>query len=141
MTLVKQIEGEWRPVAGVQTLARMVNTCVVTYHDGRTAELPCDPYPVEEVLDMGKVEQLVAEGLWDAAALEPYGLRVAGFQGVPAGKQRVGEPRYVEHGDEVVEEWDLEDIPPPPPEPTPVEKLAALGLSIDDLRSLLGGAE
>lgn len=141
MTLVKQIEGEWRPLAGVQTLSRMVDTCAVSYHDGRTAELPCDPYPVEEVLDMSKVGALVQEGLWDASALEPYGLRVAGFQGLPAGKQRVGEPRYVERGDEVVEEWDLEDIPPPPPEPTPSEKLAALGLSIDDLRSLLGAAE
>jgi hypothetical protein len=29
-------------------------------------------------------------------------------------------------------------LPQPPPEPTPQAKLAALGLSVDDLRELLG---
>lgn len=73
------------------------------------------------------------------AELQPYGLRLAGYQGLPQGKQRVGAPRYVERGGEVIEEWDLEDIPPPPPEPTPAERLASLGFTVDDLKALLGG--
>lgn len=139
MTLVKQLDGEWRPLGGVQALTRMVDTCVVTYHDGRQQQLPCDPYPIEENVDLGKVEQLLADGVWGDVELQPYGLRLAGYQGLPQGKQRVGEPRYIERKGEIVEEWDLEDIPPPPPEPTPAEKLASLGLSVDDLKALLGG--
>lgn len=138
MTLVQQIDGVWMPIRGVQTLERMVATCTVTYHDGRQTEVACDPYPIAETLDLGKVEQLLADGLWGADDLAPYGLHIAGKQDVPAGKQRAGEPRYVEHNGEVVEEWELEDIPPPPADPTPTEKLAALGLSVEDLKELLG---
>lgn len=141
MTIVHQIDGTWAPIDGVQTLMRMVATCTVTYHDGRQLEVACEPYPVAETLDLGKVEQLIADGLWGDADLAPYALRVAGSQAVPAGKQRVGEPRYVERGEEVIKEWELEDVAPPPPEPTPAEKLAALGLSVEDLKSLIGAPE
>jgi len=138
MTLVHQVDGAWTPIHGAQTRERMVATCTVTYHDGRQTEMACDPYPVAETLDLGKVEQLVAEGLWGADELQAYGLHIAGKQDVPAGKQRAGEPRYVERKGTIIEEWELEDIPPPPADPTPTEKLAALGLSVADLKHLLG---
>lgn len=138
MTLVHQVDGAWTPIHGVQTLARRVATCTVTYHDGRRTEMPCEPYPVAETLDLGKVEQLVAEGLWGADKLQAYGLRRAMAEDVPDDKRRVGAPRYVERKGEIVEEWALEQIPPPPADPTPTEKLAALGLSVADLKQLLG---
>ncbi|OEO32760.1 hypothetical protein VW23_009950 [Devosia insulae DS-56] len=137
MTLVHQVDGAWTPIHGVQTLERMVATCSVTYHDGRQTEMPCEPYPVEEVLDLGKVEQLLAEGSWGAEELARFGLRRARGVDVPEGKQRVGQPRYVERKGEVVEEWALEEVAPPAADPTPAEKLAAWGLSVDDLKQLL----
>lgn len=137
MTLVRQVDGAWVPIGGVQTLERMVATCTVTYHDGRQAEAPCDPYPVAEMLDLAKVQALVARGVWSAADLEPYGLRAVVVQDVPEGKRRIGDPSYVERDGEVIEEWVLEDVPPPPPDPTPAEKIAALGLTRDDLKALL----
>ncbi|CAN7691062.1 hypothetical protein ASC89_27260 [Devosia sp. Root413D1] len=140
MTLVHQVDGAWTPIHGVQTLERMVATCTVTYHDGRQAEMSCEPYPVAETLDLGKVEQLVAEGLWGVEELQAYGLRPAMAVDVPEGKQRVGEPRYVERKNEVVEEWTLEQIPAPAADPTPAEKLAALGLTVEDLRALFSVA-
>ncbi len=138
MTLVHQVDGGWVPIHGVQILERMVATCTVTYHDGRQTEVACEPYPVAETLDLGKVEQLVADGRWGGAELEPYGLRIARAAEIPEDKQRVGEPRYVELKGEIVEEWALEDIPPPPAQPTPAEKLALVGLSVSDLKVLLG---
>jgi len=137
MTLVHQVDGTWASISGVQNLERMVATFTVSYHDGRQVEMSCDPYPVAETLDLGKVEQLLAEGRWGATELQAYGLRIATLQDVPTGKHRVGSPRYVERDDQVVEEWDLEDITPRGPEPTPAEKLAALGLSVEGLRELL----
>lgn len=138
MTLVHRIDGAWTPIHGVQTLERLVATCTVTYHDGRQAELPCDPYPVAETLDLAKVEQLLADHLWGAAELAQYGLRVAGLQDVPEGKRRIGDAHYVERQGEIMAEWELEDAPPPEPEPTPAAKLAALGLNVGDLKQLLG---
>jgi hypothetical protein len=141
MTIVRQIDGAWTPIRGVQTLKRMVATCTVSYHDGRQLEQACDPYPVAETLDLGKVEQLLAAGLWGAAELAPYGLRVTHAEGLPEGRQRVGEPRYVEREGEIIEEWTLEEVPMPTPAPTAAEKLAALGLTAEELKQLLGSAE
>lgn len=142
MTLVHKVDGTWTPIRGVQTLTRMVATCTVTYHDGRQVEMVCDPYPVAETLDLGKVEQLIADGLWNATELAPYGLRITRAQEIPEGKRRLGGPYYVERkGVAIVEEWALEDIPPPPVDPTPAEKLAALGLSVEELKELLEAAE
>ncbi len=63
---------------------------------------------------------------------------------VPAGKQVSGEKTlaYDPATDKAVESAPLEDVPPPPPEPTPAEKLAGLaadyGLTVDDLKAELG---
>lgn len=141
MTIVHQIDGAWAPIHGVQTLTRMVATCTVTYHDGRRLEVACEPYPVAETLDIGKVEQLIAEGHWGDDDLAPYGLRTARAEEVPEGQQRVGSPSYVERDGEIFERWETEKIPSPQADPTAAERLAALGLSVDDLKQLLGAAE
>lgn len=55
----------------------------------------------------------------------------------PEGKQRVGAPVYTIEDGQVIESYDLEDIPEPPPEPTRAEKFEALaalaGLTPEDL--------
>ena len=52
----------------------------------------------------------------------------------PEGKQRVGSPAYSYDGSAVTESYEVEDIPAL----TPAEKLAAAGLTVDDLKALLG---
>ena len=57
------------------------------------------------------------------------------------GKRHVGAARYAYDGKQVVEEIDVEDEPPPAPEPSREEKfnrmLRVHGLTADDVRSIL----
>ena len=139
MTIVRKIDGAWQPVAGVVTLARMVASRVVIYHDGRREEEACEPYPVAEDIDIGKAERLLADGVWSDYDLGAYGLRAALPFAVPDGQRVVGEPAYIESKGAVREVFEVEDIPPPPPPPTPADRLAAAGLTVDELRALLAG--
>lgn len=143
MTIVLKVDGVWQALHGVQklTATMAVKTQIDEYGDGRreVREVECEPYEVERELDMGRIAVLVADGVWSEVDLAPLGLKVAAPFTPDPSKQRVGGARYVERDGEVVEEYDQEDIPPPPPEPTPAEKLASLGLSVDDLKALLGG--
>lgn len=140
MTIVRKIDGAWQPVAGVVTLARMVASRVVIYHDGRREEEACEPYPVAEEIDIGKAERLLADGVWSDADLAAYGLRAALPFAVPDGQRVIGEPAYVESKGAVREVFEVEDIPPPPPAPTPVEKLAVAGLTVEDFDVLFADA-
>ena len=117
MTLVRKIDGAWQAVRGVVTLERMVSTRTVNYEDGRSEQEDCEPYPVSFQLDMGKVERLVRDGVWSADDLAAYGLAKVEPFAVPEGKQRIGEPSYVEADGVVSEVYELEDLPPPPPPP------------------------
>lgn len=134
MTLVRKIDGVWLPVRGVVTLDRMVSTRIVNYADGRSEEEACEPYPVPFQLDVGKAERLVQQGTWSAEEIGAYGLLVAVPFSVPEGKQRVGHPSYVEGQGVVSEVYEVEDLPP---SPTPAEKLAAAGLTVEELKALL----
>ena len=140
MTIVHNSNGSWQRASGVLTLKRMVSTRTVTYADGRQEQEDCTPYPVDETVDLGKIERLVADGVWGDKELTTYGLKVAVPFIVPEGKQRIGDPHYVESNGVVNEEYDVEDIPPPPPPPPPPtaeQKLAALGLTREELRTLV----
>ena len=138
MILVHKIDGAWQPLTGTVVLTRMVDTFTARFADGREEARDCDPYPVETApLAAGRIVALVAEGVWGTEELAAYGLKVAEPFVAPEGKQRAGASLYVEKKGTVVEVYDVEDIPPPPPEPTAADKLAALGLTKDDLRALL----
>lgn len=141
MTLVRKIDGEWQPQSGVVTIEKMIDTRTIHYADGRTEEEQCEPYPVPFVLNMAKVEELLASEVWTDDDLAPYGLQVAVPFEVPEGKQVVGQASYVEDDGIVSEVFDVEDIPPPPPPPTAEERLAAAGLTVEDLRALLAESE
>lgn len=141
MTLVRKVDGEWVAARGVLELDRLISTRTVIYADGRTEQEDCEPYPVPFTLDMAKVEQLAAEGAWDADALAAYGLALAVPFVAPEGTQTVGAASYFEADGVVSEVYDVEDIPPPPPPLTAAEKLAAAGLTVDELRALLAEAE
>lgn len=140
MTLVRKLDGAWVAARGVLELAKLVDTREVHYADGRVEQETCEPYPVPFVIDTAKVAAFVAEGTWSAEDLAEYGMIQAQPFEAPAGKQITGEPRYVEAKDAVSEVYDVEDIPPPT-DRTPAEKLAAAGLTVEDLRALLAGGE
>lgn len=141
MILVRKIDGAWQRWSEPGPVTQYVSIATLHYRDGRVAEIDTDPYPVEVMLDPGKVAQLLAEGVWTEADIEPYGARIAEPFTVPAGKVTTGAPRYVEKAGKVVEVYKVADAPPPPPEPTKAEKLAALlgerGLTLDDLKEAL----
>ena len=140
--IVRNIEGAWQRQVGVQLLPRTVATCTVMYADGRQEEQACEPYEVTEQVDISKVVSLLADGVWGEPELSEYGLSVAEPFEAPEGKQATGTPSYIEDGNGVVHEtYEVEDAPPPPPPPTPAEKLAAAGLTVDDLRALLAEPE
>lgn len=140
-TLVRKVDGAWEAVRGTITLTRMASTRAVTYQDGRTEEEACEPYPVPVVLDLNRVRQFLADGTWTEADIAPFGLVEAEPFEVPEGKQAIGAPSYVEADGVVCEVYELEDLPPPPAPPTAEERLAAAGLTVDELRALLGLAE
>ena len=119
MTIATKIDGAWVALAGIQTLARTA------------------PEAGEVQMDMGRVEALLAERIWTEADLAPFGLALAVPFAVPEGSRPVGPMRIVEIGGIPHEDFDLEEIEPPVP-PTPEERLAAAGLTVDDLRQLLG---
>jgi len=138
MTLVRKIDGVWQVWNGVnEPMARTTDKAMVHYADGRAEEVTVTPYETKELLTASAVENLVASGLWQAEDIAPFGLYVARPFEVPEGKQRVGVLRIVEIDGEPAEDYDVEDIPPPPVL-TPAEKLAQANLSVAELRELLG---
>lgn len=74
---------------------------------------------------------------WQGDADHPYKLLAITDFVVPDGKQISGEASYAVSGDAVVETFPVEDIPAPA-ELTPAEKLANAGLTVDELKTLLG---
>jgi hypothetical protein len=74
---------------------------------------------------------------WQGDADHPYRLLAITDFTVPDGKQIAGAATYAVNGDTVTETFPVEDIPAPP-DLTPAEKLANAGLTVADLKSLLG---
>lgn len=112
--IVRNVEGVWQRLAGIHTLTRMVETYIAKFADGTEEEMHCDPYPVEEVLNINTVARLLETGVWGDTELASYGLRVAIPFAVPEGEQIVGAASYGEVGDEIVETYTTEPIPPQP---------------------------
>lgn len=138
MTLVRKIDGAWQVFDGVnEPMARKTDKAMIHYADGRAEEVTVEPYETKELLTASVVESFIASGLWQAADIEPFGLKIAAPFVVPEGKRRAGPLRIVEIGGEPAEDYDVEDIPPEPV-PTAAEKLAQSGLTVAELRELLG---
>lgn len=96
----------------------------------------CEPYEIEE-----RAPTSIGAAFWknhtDEELADRKLYRVQPFA-IPDGKQKVGVATYRRVNGKIVEEYDVEDIPPPAPDPTPEEKLANAGLSeaeFDDLIS------
>lgn len=108
------------------------------YHDDRpdTEELiEVAPYPVQI-----KVSLAVAAA-WGDAERAGHGLYAVEDFVAPEGKRAVGSASYRRVKGKVVEEFDVEDLPPPPPEKTDEEKFERLasefGLTGDKLAELV----
>jgi hypothetical protein len=92
----------------------MVSTYTATWHDGRPPqEIECPPYPITAKLDVRKIDQLMADGVWSDEDLDRYGLKTVIPFAVPAGKQATGGARYVEEGGQVIELFDVIDVEQP----------------------------
>jgi hypothetical protein len=105
--LVRKIDGVWTEWNGHnEPMPKTVNTCVITYADGRSETEECEPYQVLVTLSAS------AMGGWSAEELAEFGLKRAVLFEVPTGKVAVGAVRYVEDGDSVRQVYDVEDAPP-----------------------------
>lgn len=139
MTLARKIDGTWQVWNGVnEPMTRTLTKANLVYADGRSEEIDVASYQASALLTAANVEGFLADGTWSEADLDPYGLKVAVPFTVPEGKRIAGALRLVEVNGTPHEDFDLEDIPPPPPPPTAEEKLAAAGLTVAELRQLLG---
>jgi hypothetical protein len=140
--IVRKIDDVWQEWHGDATIQQMVSTYNAVYDDGRTVETPCDPYPVNRNLNGDRVRELYDAGIWSLGEVIALGAKVAVPFVVPAGKQTVGAPSYVEADGVVQQNYDVEDIPPPPDPLTPEQKIEAMlgsyDLSVSELKRVLG---
>jgi len=79
-------------------------------------------------LDVGKISQLISEGIWSEIDYEPLGIRIAEPFVVPEGKQIKGNETFVEDGETIRQVFEIEDIPPPlvPSEVSPYQARVVL---------------
>lgn len=132
MTIVKKIDNVWTRVTDVVQLTQLISTAEVHYHDGRqreisVADLGEEPYEVGMApMSVGAIETLFLAGTWTQDDLDKYGLRYAAPFVAPEGKRIVGEPSYEEVEGEIVETYEVEDIPPPTPEDIPLNRIQFL---------------
>lgn len=133
MTYVRNTEGQWQRWDGQPAeFTKLTTEAVIRRHDGTEEITEVEPYEVRLTLALTP-----ALDLWSDEELAEVGLaRAVPFE-APEGKVAVGEPTYTEVEGQVIETYDIEDAPPPPPAPTPAEKLAAAGLTVEELRELL----
>ncbi len=126
----------------------MTRLALVRISDGAVVAAPIAPGDVVVLPGVGQVSPAMAG--WQGGGVISYGeagaiegpaqyrlVAVRDFA-VPDGKQISGAAAYSYDGTSVSEAFPTEDIPPPPAPPTPAERLAAAGLTVDDLNQLLG---
>lgn len=145
MTLVQKAEGGWEVLSGIVTLTEMATTATLHFRGERADEtVTVEPYAVQTApMDTRKIEQLIADGVWGADERGRYGIEVALPFAVPKGKRIVGTISVIDVKGAPVEHYEVEDIPPAPPEPSRSEKFEQMaetfGLSADDLAAELSG--
>lgn len=122
MTLVRKENKKWVRVSGTETLAD---------DEGNVA-----------ALDVAKIERLLADGVWTEEDIGRYGLARAEDFVPPEGERPIGLPTFVERSGKVFAEYETEIIPEPPSqeEMSVEQKLAAVGLTIEDIKSALKDA-
>lgn len=136
MKLVHEIEpGVFSPFPSGHPLFRQAatETLIVRREDGSETQVDrdCEPYPVE----VRPVEIALA---WPTAEREAAGLFEVDSFLAPEGRRAVGAPRYARVKGKVVEEYDLEDLPPPPSDAQKFDSFAAeFGMSGDRLAEII----
>jgi len=128
MAIVRKIDGVWILWTGVnEPFSQTVTTATLNYADGRQEPVEVPPYEIEVLLSAVRVDEMFPPeklALFDLARVVPFV--------VPEGKRRVGERRFEETGTPglVAEMFDVEDLPPAPPEPTPAERADRLAAQL-----------
>lgn len=143
--LVRKDSDTWVRWLGIATVGVTYTTYNASYADGRVVEVTCDPYVAERPVNGPVILGFYDQGIWSLEEIEAVGGKLAIPFEVPEGKQIVGEASYTEDGlGTVTETFAVEDIPPPPPEPTVEEKVAAMmnayGLTLAEFRDVLNTA-
>lgn len=134
--LARKVDDQWVPFTGSDNFEHMETSAQLTRMDGTTETITVDPYPVEVTLAANSALES-----WSDDELAVYGLaHVVPFV-PPEGKQITGDMRLVESNGVVSEDYDVEDIPAPPPPPTALDKLQGLGLTLGDLKELIAEAQ
>ena len=97
------------------------------------------PFAGEHNLSPSKIAIAIERGAWTAKELADRGLVACAPFVVPAGKQIIGAPRYVQLKDgSWVQQFDTQDLPPPQKEESPAARFEErTGITIEELKGLL----
>lgn len=140
--LVLKTDNVWHEWHDTRTVTQTANVYTALYADGRSVDMPCDPYPVTVSRNGDQVRSFYDQGIWALTEIEALGAKIAVPFVVPEGKQIVGEPTYEEANGVVSQIYQVEDIPPPPTPPTAREKIEAMlsdyNLTFAELKEELG---
>jgi hypothetical protein len=139
--IVRRVSGQWVEWNGPALVQQLVNTRTIVYQDGRRVDEECEPYPVEVQQNGNSIRNFYDQGIWSLAEVEAVGGKVAVPFPVPEGMQTVGSALYLEEAGEVYQFYNVEDIPLPPPDPTPEEKatnmLSNWGLTLAEFKAVM----
>lgn len=115
-----------------EPVPRTTNIATLVKQDGSATEMEVEPYQY-----MVSVPPEI-DGAWsDEELAESDLIRPVSFV-VPEDKQIVqGTQQFVWVGETLHEQWQVEDIPPPPPEPTLQEHLANMGIDFNELKAAI----
>ncbi len=114
-----------------EPLPHTATTAQVHRQDGTVVTVEVEPYTFDVRHPINIGDSWSDAELWAAGLAKPRAFEA------PEGKRTTGAPRY-ELGDGFVATvFDVEDIPPPPPPLTAEQKLAAAGLTREELRELI----
>lgn len=139
--------GVWERFHGEpRQITYMAKTVKVLKYDGSDPieDHPWDPYPVTVNVDPMKIAGFYNDGTWDDANLAKYGLVACVPFEEKDGYEIVSGPEYKKVGDRFMETYKTKKMPAQEPraEPetaalSPKEKLALIGLTREELRTLL----
>lgn len=124
--------------------SQTISTYTAVYADGRSVEVPCDPYPVPVQIVGDNIRGFYDQGIWTLEEIEAFGGKIAVPFAAPDGFRSTGSPFYTVDAETgvVSQQYAIEEIPPPPEPPTAEQKVADMlggyGISLEELKAVLG---
>lgn len=139
LILVVKSGDEWVRLIGAITVTRTVSTYTATYADGRVEpDQPCDPYEIIETINAFAVIDAVDKGVWTNDDLELRGIKQAVEFVTPEGHQNISVERFEEIDGVVYQVYDTEEVFIQNEPLSTAEKIAAMGITKEELKAFLG---